>query len=108
MKRIVSAVLFLALITHVYADSSIDQEIAQILKAPQKKRAAMMNQLKIKLAAMNAQERSEAIHKLQIGMNGDSASTRSGQDMSMQNMHSDFQHQDSMGVMNNQQTNSRR
>jgi hypothetical protein len=107
MKRILCAILFLTLLNHLYADSSIDQEIARILKAPQKERVEMMNQLKTKLAAMNAQERSEAIRKLQIGMNGNSAGTRSGQDMSMHNMHSNVQHQGSMGAMNNQPTNSR-
>ena len=108
MKRSISVVLFLALISHLYADSSVDQEITRILQDPPKERAEMMNQLKTRLAAMNAQERSEAIRKLQIGMNGNLAGTRSGQDMSMQNMHSNVQHQGSMGAMNNQHTNTRR
>jgi hypothetical protein len=108
MKRIIFAVLFLSLISHAYADSSIDKEIAQILKAPQAQRAEMMNQLKTKLAAMNTQERSEAIRNLQIGMNGNSMGVRNGQDMSMQNMNSNFQHQGNMGAMNNQHTNTRR
>lgn len=107
MKRILSA-LFLVLITHLYADSSIDQEIAQILKAPQAERVKMMNQLKTKLAAMNAQERSEAIHKLQVGMNASSGGTRIEPNMPMQNMRSNVQHQENMGSINRQHNNSRR
>ncbi|HEX5670446.1 MAG TPA: hypothetical protein VFX66_02825 [Sulfuricurvum sp.] len=108
MKRIIFVALFLALNSLVYADSSIDQEIAQILKAPQAQRAQMMNQLKTKLAAMNAQERSEAIHNLQIGLNGNSAGAGIGQNMKMQNMHSNVQHQGNIGSMNHQPNNSRR
>lgn len=108
MKRIIFVALFLAFGSHVYADTSIDQEIAEILKAPQAQRVQMMNQLKTKLAAMNAQERSEAIHNLQVGMNGSSEGARIGQNMPMQNMQSNIQQQRSIGAMNNQQTNSRR
>lgn len=108
MKHIIFSGLVLTLIVHAYADSSIDQEIARILKAPQSERAEMMNQLKTKLAAMNAQERSEAIRNLQMGMNGSSSVTQMGQNIPIQNIQSNIQHQSSMGTMNNQHTNSRR
>lgn len=108
MKRILCAILFFTLRSHLYANNAIDEEIAHILKAPQQERVEMMNQLKTKLAAMNAQERSEAIRNLQIGLNGSSTGMRNGQNMQMQNMHSHVQHQSSMGAMNHQHKNSRR
>lgn len=108
MKRIIFAALILTLISHVYADSSIDQEIARILKAPQAERVQMMNKLKTKLATMNAQERSEAIRNLQMGMNGSSQGAQMGQNIPMQNIHSNVQQQSSMGVMNHQHSNTRR
>lgn len=108
MKHMIIAVLTLTLISHAYADSSIDQDIARILKAPQAERVEMMNQLKTKLAAMNAQERSEAIRNLQMGMNGSLQGTQMGQNIPMQNIHSNIQQQSSMGTMNHQHSNSRR
>jgi hypothetical protein len=61
----------------LYAQDSIDTEIAQIMKAPPQERVKLMNQLKSKIAAMNEQERSAAIKNMQSGMS--TMSNESGQ-----------------------------
>lgn len=53
----------------LYAQNSIDDEIAQIMKAPPQERVLLMNQLKSKIAEMNEQERSSAIRNMQLQMN---------------------------------------
>lgn len=62
---------------NAYGDVSIDNQIAQIMKAPKDKRMELMNALKIKLANMNKEQRSIALQKLQnkmgVGVNNGSA-----------------------------------
>ncbi len=97
MKKIIPVFIILTLHTLVYAGSSIDEQIANIMKAPESQRVELMNQFKTKIANMNQQERSEAISRLQKGMNI--------QNMPMQPMQSNVQNH---GSMNHHTTNNRR
>ena len=53
-----------ALSSVAYSESTIDTQINQIMQAPANQRVELMNQLKTKLAAMNATERNEALQRL--------------------------------------------
>lgn len=57
-----STVVALSSVAH--SESTIDTQINQIMQAPANQRVELMNQLKTKLAAMNATERNEALQKL--------------------------------------------
>jgi len=61
-----SAVIALSSIAH--SDRTLDAQISQIMKAPASKRVELMNQLKTKIAAMNSNERNEALQKLSQNM----------------------------------------
>lgn len=104
MKYFTSILLLTTLYGSVYAEDSMNEEIEHIMKAPQKERVELMNQFKTKLANLNEQERKEAIRKLQIGINGNTASYH-GQTMSMHQMRSSVQQQQRM---NSSQPRSKR
>ncbi len=109
MKYFTSILLLTTLYGSVNAQSSMDEEIEHIMKAPQKERVELMNQFKTKLANLNEQERKEAIRKLQIGINGNTASPN-GQNMSMHQMRSSVQQQQQQQQqrMNSSQPRSKR
>lgn len=107
MHSLISILLLTVFYSGLYAEGSIDEQIGRIMKAPQKERVELMNQFKTKLANLNEQERKEAIRKLQIGINGNSASYN-GQNMSMQPMRSSIQNQHNMSGMNPSQPRSNR
>ena len=64
------ALIFTAIFfaSNVYGGVSMDAQIEKIMSAPASERVGLMNQLKIKLANMNEEERKEALQKLQGGM----------------------------------------
>ena len=64
MKILFFISAMIALSSIAQSDSSIDAQIDQIMKAPAGKRVELMNELKTKLAAMNTNERNEALQKL--------------------------------------------
>lgn len=94
----------------VYGDISIDNHIEQIMNAPAKERVGLMNQLKIKLAAMNEDERKEALQKLQAnrsrGMGKGSQNHLSA--MPMQQMNSSGSGQRQMNVNTQSDFSNRR
>jgi len=64
-----SPLIFTAILlaSNVYGGVSMDTQIEKIMNAPASERVGLMNQLKIKLATMNEEERKEALQKLQGG-----------------------------------------
>jgi len=64
------ALIFTAVLlaNSVYGGVSMDAQIEKIMNAPASERVGLMNQLKIKLANMNEEERKETLQKLQGGM----------------------------------------
>jgi len=64
----ISAIIALSSIAQ--SDSTIDTQIDQIMKAPASKRVELMNELKTKLAAMNTNERNDALQKLSARRGG--------------------------------------
>lgn len=68
MKTVFFLSIVIALSSVAQSDSSIDAQINQIMKAPASKRVDLMNQLKTKIAAMNSNERNEALQKLSKDM----------------------------------------
>lgn len=72
MKQLIAvlALLSAGVWTSLFAQESIDAKIEQIHTAPAQERYRLMNALKKELAAMNAQQRAEAIAKLRSGVEG--------------------------------------
>lgn len=64
MKFISLSFMVTILLSSAQSDSTIDTEIEQVMNAKGSERYELMNQLKIKLATMNENERSEALQKL--------------------------------------------
>lgn len=80
---LLSAVIALSSVSQ--SDSTIDTQINQIMQAPPNQRVELMNQLKTKIAAMNASERNEALHKLSGNMGVPMNSMTMGQGSMIQN-----------------------
>ncbi len=57
---------------------SVNDQIEAIMKAPPQKKVALMNKLKVQLAAMNEEERSKAISALQKEMGNTQTSPSAG------------------------------
>jgi len=57
-------ILIFAMVTSLYAEVSIDQQIQNIKNAPPSKRVEMMNTLKVQLSNMNSQDRSATFFRL--------------------------------------------
>ncbi len=77
MKIILRTAFFIFFGTLLIAQStnlSIDEQIEAIKKAPPKKRVAMMNALKQKLAKMNQEQRIQAIQRMRQKMQSKSQS----------------------------------
>ena len=64
LKTVIATVIVLGSFTAVFADESVDTQIANIKGASAQERVQLMNEFKLKLAAMNAQEREDAINQL--------------------------------------------
>lgn len=84
MKILFFIVAMIALSFIAQSDSTIDAQIDQIMKAPANKRVELMNELKTKLAAMNANERNEALQKLSAKRGGNVQSGAMSQGSMMQ------------------------
>ncbi len=65
MKTGLLVTLFFMTLSSLFAED-IDMKMQKIREAPPKERVKLMNSLKREIAAMNKQERDEAIHKLQL------------------------------------------
>ncbi|MCJ7765039.1 MAG: hypothetical protein MUP09_03780 [Thiovulaceae bacterium] len=61
-----AALMLLGSLTLGMADATIDEQITVIKNAPAQERVQLMNQLKERLATMNASEREAAIKQLRI------------------------------------------
>jgi len=68
MKVVFFLSTVIALSSVAHSDSTLDAQINKIMKAPASKRVELMNQLKTKIAAMNSNERNEALQKLSENM----------------------------------------
>jgi hypothetical protein len=58
--------MLLGALTLTVADDAIDAQISEINAASSEKKVQLMNQFKLKLSTLTAQERAEAISKLQV------------------------------------------
>lgn len=65
MKTGLVLTLFFIMLSPLFAED-IDMKMQKIREASPKERVKLMNSLKREIAAMNQQERDEAIHKLQL------------------------------------------
>ncbi|MGB3961986.1 MAG: hypothetical protein WBK95_07095 [Sulfurimonas sp.] len=63
--QIAATTLLLGTFNFAVANDDVDAQIAQINKAPVQERVQLMNEFKLKLSTLSAQEREEAITKLQ-------------------------------------------
>lgn len=84
MKILFFISAMIALSSIAQSDSTIDAQIDKIMKAPASKRVELMNELKTKLAAMNANERNEALQKLSAKRGGNIQSGTMNQGTMMQ------------------------
>ena len=74
--------LFIGCCTVIFANESIDAQVENILKATPEERPQLMNQFKIRLSNMNAQDRADAITQMRQGvqtMNADTVQMRTQQ-----------------------------
>ena len=65
--------LLIGCCTVLFANESIDAQVENILKATPEERPQLMNQFKIRLSNMNAQDRADAISQMRQGMQGTNA-----------------------------------
>lgn len=86
LNKSIFSILLLGSLTLSFSDMSIDAQIQEIKNAPAHERVQLMNQLKTKLADMNAEQRSEAISKLRTQTSVQNR-VQSNQVDSMQQMH---------------------
>jgi phosphoribosylanthranilate isomerase len=63
--KITAALMLLGALTLGLAEDAIDTQIGEINAAPTQERVKLMNQFKEKLSTLSAEERAEAITKLQ-------------------------------------------
>lgn len=69
MKKIITVSLFTSVLTLSFAmDVAIDEQIEKIRNAPAQERVKLMNQFKMRLHAMNKEERSQALGRMQAKM----------------------------------------
>jgi len=118
--KAVKILLCLVLVSiSVFADASsshlsVDAQIAQIQSAPPQKRVELMNQFKLRLSTMNAQERSSAIAQMQRKNSSHTTHSSSNQHhareqnmmMQRENMHNDRNYESSMMKEMNQNYDS--
>jgi hypothetical protein len=64
--KVVSMMVLLGALTLTVADDAIDIQISEINAASAEKKVQLMNQFKLKLSTLTAEERAEAISKLQV------------------------------------------
>jgi len=64
LKTVIATAIVLGSFTVVVANENVDTQIANIKGASAQERVQLMNEFKVKLAAMNAQERADAISQL--------------------------------------------
>ncbi len=64
LKTVIATAIVLGSFTAVFANESIDTQIANIKGATAQERVQLMNEFKVKLAEMNAQDRADAINQL--------------------------------------------
>ena len=85
LNKSIFTILLLGSLTLSFSDMSIDAQIQEIKNAPPHERVKLMNKLKIQLADMNAEQRSEAILQLRTQTRTQSR-IQSGQADNMQQM----------------------
>ena len=64
LKTVIATAIVLGSFTAVVANENVDTQIANIKGASAQERVQLMNEFKVKLAAMNAQDREDAINQL--------------------------------------------
>ena len=64
LKTVIATAIVLGSFTAVLANENVDTQIANIKGASAQERVQLMNEFKVKLAAMNAQDREDAINQL--------------------------------------------
>jgi hypothetical protein len=64
LKTVIATAIILGSFTAVVANENVDTQIANIKGASAQERVQLMNEFKVKLAAMNAQDRADAISQL--------------------------------------------
>ncbi len=64
LKTVIATAIVLGSFTVVFANESVDTQIANIKGATAQERVQLMNEFKVKLAEMNAQDRADAINQL--------------------------------------------
>ncbi len=74
----IATALILGALTAVSANENVDTKIAQIKAAPPQERVQLMNEFKMELSTMNAQDRADAISQLR-------AKTQTGTQTGMEN-----------------------
>ena len=64
LKTVIATAVVLGSLTVVVANENVDTQIANIKGAKAQERVQLMNEFKVQLAEMNAQEREDAIKQL--------------------------------------------
>jgi len=62
-------VLSIFLTTHIYAETDISAQIAQLKHAKKSEKYMIMNKIKIQIAKLNSEQRTKAISQLRDAMN---------------------------------------
>jgi hypothetical protein len=110
MKILFFLATAVALSSIAQCDSSIDMQIDKIMQAPTGERYELMNQLKAKIAAMNENERNDALQKLSggMGMRNGMMRQNSPSSMPMQQIQPNYQNQRLVNTLNQPNSPTRR